>query len=123
MNNASMRTKRDPRLQNYARELRKKMTDAERRLWHALRGGQLNNTKFRRQCPIGTYIVDFVSFDNKLVIEPDDGQHATQQNYDAARSAFLQNKGFRVLRFWNHEVLQSTEAVLTEILKRCQTPS
>ena len=123
MNNASMRTKRDPRLQNYARELRKKMTDAERCLWHALRGGQLNGIKFRRQCPIGTYIVDFVSFDNKLVIEPDGGQHATQQNYDAARSVFLQNKGFRVLRFWNHEVLQSTEAVLTEILKRCQTPS
>ena len=87
-NDATMRTKRDPRLQNYARELRKKMTDAERCLWHALWGGQ----------------------------------HATQQNYDTARSAFLQNKGFRVLRFWNHDDLQHTDAVLTEILQYCQTP-
>ena len=117
-----MRTKRDPRLQNYARELRKKMTDAERCLWQALRGGQLNGTKFRRQYTIGAYIVDFVSFDVRLIIELDGGQHATQQAYDAKRSAFLQDKGFRVLRFWNHDVLQHTDAVLTEILQYCQTP-
>ena len=99
-----------------ARELRKNMTDAEQTLWRRLRGEQLGG-HFRRQAPIGSYIVDFVSFHHRLIIELDGGQHgeANQAAYDLERTAFLQGEGFRVLRFWNHEVLQNREGVLQRI--------
>ena len=115
-----MRTRRDPKLRNFARELRKNMTEAEHCLWQHLRGGQLQGIKFRRQFVIGSYIADFAAPEIKLVIELDGGQHAAQQTYDQQRSQFLQNQGYQVLRFWNHDVLQQTEAVMTEILKHCQ---
>ena len=67
--------------------------------------------RFRRQAPIGPYIVDFVCFENKRVIEVDGGQHAEQADYDAARTAWLESQGFRVMRFWNNEVLQEMDAV------------
>ena len=111
---------RQPQSQAFARQLRKNMTDAERHLWQRLRGKQLSSIKFRRQQSIGKYIVDFVSFEQRLVIELDGGQHALQEDYDAVRSAFLQKQGYRVLRFWNHDVLQQTEAVLESILLHCQ---
>lgn len=111
---------RHPQSQAFARQLRKNMTDAERHLWQRLRGKQLSGVKFRRQQSIGKYIVDFVSFERRLVIELDGGQHATQADYDAERSAFLQKQDYCVLRFWNHEVLQQTEAVLESILLHCQ---
>lgn len=111
---------RNPKAQTFARQLRKNLTDAERHLWQRLRGRQLNGVKFRRQQCIGDYIVDFVSLEHRLVIELDGGQHAGQQDYDAARSAFLQAQGYRVLRFWNHDVLQHTEAVLDSILQYCR---
>jgi len=117
-----MRTRRNPKLQNFARELRKDMTDAEHRLWRHLHGGQQHGIKFRRQYIIGNYIADFAAPEIKLVIELDGGQHAAQQTYDQQRSQFLQNQGYRVLRFWNHDVLQQTEAVMTEISKHCQLP-
>ncbi|MDO5091357.1 MAG: endonuclease domain-containing protein [Cardiobacteriaceae bacterium] len=110
---------RHPTSQAFARQLRKNMTDAERHLWRRLRGKQLHGIKFRRQQSIGEYIVDFVSLEHALVIELDGGQHAVQQHYDAARSAFLQAQGYHVLRFWNHDVLQQTEAVLESILLHC----
>lgn len=113
---------RNPRLHTFARELRKGMTDAEQRLWQVLRHKQLNGIKFRRQYVIGEYIVDFVSVAHKLVIELDGGQHASQQHYDEKRSAFLSAQGYRVLRFWNHEVLQQTEAIVAAIMLHCQTP-
>ena len=115
-----MRTRRNPKLHHFARELRKDMTDAEHRLWRRLRGGQLHGIKFRRQYAIGHYIVDFVAVETGLIIELDGGQHATQQTYDQQRTEFLQKQGYRVLRFWNHDVLQRTETVLAEILKHCQ---
>lgn len=111
---------RQPQSQAFARQLRKNMTDAERHLWQRLRSKQLHGIKFRRQQSIGEYIVDFVSFKQRLVIELDGGQHALQEDYDAVRSAFLQKQGYRVLRFWNHDVLQQTEAVLESILLHCQ---
>jgi very-short-patch-repair endonuclease len=100
-----------------ARNLRKNMTDAERVLWQHLRRKQIRSFKFRRQCPIGPYIVDFVCFDKMLVIELDGGQHAVAQEADGRRTEWLNRQGYRVLRFWNHEVLQQPEAVLEVIWK------
>ena len=96
-----------------AKYLRSNMTDAEKLLWSKLRAGRFG-CKFRRQAPIGPYIADFVSFTNKLIIELDGGHHAEadQLAYDRLRQQHLEGEGFRVLRFWNHEVLGETEAVL-----------
>ena len=103
-----------------AKELRKNSTDAERVLWQRLRAHRLVGYKFRRQQPIEQYIVDFVCFEKHLIIELDGGQHAEQVAYDGERSAWLQAQGFRVLRFWNHEVLQNMEAVMDAILRGCE---
>lgn len=99
-----------------ARELRRDMTDAERLLWRHLRASQLGY-RFRRQHPIGPYIVDFACLSAKLVIELDGGQHADSAS-DAHRDAFLRRQGFRVLRFWNNEVLQNPEGALGMILQQ-----
>ena len=85
-------------------------------MWRLLRGRQLSNFKFRRQHPIGPYIVDFVSITPKLVVEVDGGQHASQQDYDATRTRYLESLGYEVIRFWANEVLESTELVLSVIL-------
>ena len=95
------------------------MTDAEHRLWYYLRGKRLIGIKFRRQQSIGTYIVDFVSMEHRLVLELDGGQHVEQAAHDAERTQFLNQEGYRVLRFWNHDVLQQTEAVLERITEAC----
>ena len=87
------------------------MTDAERLLWKRLRMRQLADHKFRRQQPIGNYIVDFVCLEKQLAIEVDGGQHSEQADHDARRSAWLEAQGFRILRFWDHEVLKHIEAV------------
>ena len=94
-----------------ARELRRNSTDAERRVWRALRDRQFAEHKFRRQHPLGRYIVDFVCLDRLLVIEVDGGHHAEQQDYDDVRDAWLRSEGFRVLRFSNREVLTALESV------------
>lgn len=108
-----------------AKELRKNSTDAERVLWQRLRAHRFAGYKFRRQQPLGQYIVDFVCFEKHLIIELDGGQHVEQAAYDAERSAWLQSQGFRVLRLWNHEVLTDVEAVEEVILRECEreTPS
>jgi very-short-patch-repair endonuclease len=112
-------------MKHRARVLRKNMTDAERLLWRHLRNRQLNGWKFRRQHPIGPFIVDFVCLDKKLIIEVDGGQHAKNFWRDSKRSDYLNDKGYRVLRFWNGEVLQESESVLQAILKALSedTPS
>jgi very-short-patch-repair endonuclease len=94
-----------------ANELRNNPTEAERFLWQHLRRRQLGGHKFRRQQPPGDYIVDFVCFEKRLVVEVDGGQHSSQLAYDEQRTTWLEQQGFRVLRFWNHEVLQGIEAV------------
>ena len=99
----------------YARQLRANMTDAECVLWYHLRAKRFCGTKFRRQVPLGPYIVDFLSYDPKLVIEVDGGQHQDQQTQDKSRDHWLRERGFHVLRFWNDEVLTETEAVLEQI--------
>ena len=98
-----------------ARTLRKTMTDAELELWKHLRARQIEGFRFRRQVPIDRYIVDFVCPQAKLVVEVDGGQHQAQSSYDAGRTAFLERQGYRVLRYWNHDVLQSVEDVLADI--------
>ena len=98
-----------------ARALRKNQTDTERWLWQKLRNRQLLNLKFRRQVPIGNYIVDFVCLELKLIIELDGSQHIEQADYDARRTAYLEQLGFRVIRFWNNEVLNNGEGVLERI--------
>ena len=97
-----------------ARELRKNATEAEKRMWRALRE-KLPDAKFRRQVPIGPYFADFLSFPAKLVIEVDGGQHGEAQKYDARRTAFIEGQGYRVIRFWNNDVLNNIEGVMTQI--------
>ncbi len=94
-----------------AKYFRANPTDAERLLWTHLRLRQLGGFKFRRQAPIGSYVVDFVCFSAKLILEVDGGQHLEREAYDSARTAWLGTQGFQVLRFWDHEVLQNIEAV------------
>ena len=106
-----------------ARKLRKESTDAEKRLWLHLRAHRHVGHKFKRQQPIGHYIVDFACFDARLVIEIDGGQHADAARSDSIRDAWLAREGFRVLRFWNNEVLENTEGVMQEILLSLQAPS
>ena len=110
----------DPQITANGRQLRQNMTSAERTLWQHLRGKRLGGYKFRRQQPFGGYILDFVCSEVKLVIEIDGGQHANQTAYDEARTQYLQNLGFSVMRFWNNEVLQQTDAVLTAILHKLE---
>ncbi len=100
-----------------ARQLRKQSTDAERKLWRHLRNRQAEGYKFRRQQPLGQYIVDFVCLEKRLVVEVDGGQHAEQIEYDAQRSAWLESQGFRVVRFWNNQVLEETESVKEAIFE------
>ena len=98
-----------------ARALRRNATDAEKRLWQHLHDRRLGGHKFRRQQPIGPYIVDFLCTEKGLVVEVDGSQHAVQRERDDARTARLEAYGFRVLRFWNNQVLNETEGVLHKI--------
>ena len=98
-----------------ARALRKRMTDAERKLWRHLRNRELGGWKFKRQYPVGSFIVDFICLEKNVVIEVDGGHHAENEELDIQRSAYLNKMGYRVVRFWNNEVLQETEAVLEAI--------
>jgi very-short-patch-repair endonuclease len=108
------------------RRLRNASTDAERALWRRLRMRQLDGCKFRRQHPFGDYIVDFVCLERRLVIELDGSQHADSMEADAQRTAYLEDAGFRVLRFWNNQVFEEMAGVLETILRALQeraTPS
>jgi very-short-patch-repair endonuclease len=103
-------------MNRHARALRKNMTEVERLLWRKLRNRQLHRCKFRRQHSIGPLIVDFVCLEKNLVIEVDGGQHAKNSEADVKHTEYLNEKGYRVLRFSNNEVLQQTESVLIVIL-------
>ena len=108
-----------------ARSLRKNSTEAEKLLWHRVRNRQIENVKFRRQQPIGRYIVDFVSFEKRIVVELDGGQHATTINRekDKTRDAWLSKEGYEVLRFWDNEVFENLEGILEVIRARILSPS
>ena len=104
-------------LQKRAKELRQKSTDAEKKLWSVLRANKLNNLHFKRQQPIGKYIVDFVCFSKKIIIELDGGQHGESENIkkDNERIQFLEQEGFHVIRVWNNEVLSNIEGTVDYI--------
>ena len=104
------------RLTGVARKLRGDMTDAERRLWSHLRASQLEETKFIRQHPIGDFVVDFACRSARIAVELDGGQHA-DSSADDARTQIIEAHGYRVIRFWNNDVLQNTGGVLTAILE------
>ncbi|HET7729541.1 MAG TPA: DUF559 domain-containing protein [Usitatibacter sp.] len=96
--------------------LRSNLTDAERALWYRLRAGRFNGIKFRRQVPLGVYVVDFLCEQARLVVEVDGGQHAERVAQDQERTQWLEARGYRVVRFWNDEVLTNMEGVL-EVLE------
>ena len=111
----SVREQVDDKLLVLARILRKNATNAERRMWSKLRNGRLNGLKFRRQAPIGRAIADFVCYEHKLIVEVDGGQHSGSAR-DIVRDAELNRRGFRILRFWNIDVMRNTAGVLQTIL-------
>ncbi len=102
---------------NLARQLRRNQTDAEQLLWSKLWNIKLDGIKFRRQQPLGEYIVDFISFDKKLIIEIDGGQHNEDEikESDERRTKWLEGQGYCVIRFWNHDVLLNIEGVVETI--------
>ena len=104
-----------------ARELKKNPTEAEKKLWNHLRLRQLGGYKFRRQHPLGPYIVDFICLEKRLIIEVDGGQHCERVDYDKERTAWLKAQGFRVLRFWNNEVLNEID-VVKEVIAEVLNP-
>ena len=104
------------------RSSRRDETDAERRLWSLLRSRPLDGFKFRRRRAIGPFIVDFCCFDKKLVLELDGVQHSQQELYDRRRTQYMNRHGFTVLRFWDNEVLQNTESVMSAIQNQIQKP-
>ena len=104
----------EKRLTRTARNLRRDMTEAEKLLWSHLRASQLDGTKFVRQLPVGPFIVDFACRSGKLIIELDGGQHA-ESTADAERTRVIEGFGYRIIRFWNHDVLTNIEGVLETI--------
>jgi very-short-patch-repair endonuclease len=113
----------EDRRQQFARQMRAQPTEAERKLWQRLRHDiQLNGSHFRRQALIGSYIVDFASRKARLVIELDGGQHDERKHQDAQRTAAIEASGYRVIRFWNHEVLGNMEGVLI-VIQSALTPT
>lgn len=104
----------------FAKELRKNSTDAEKKLWECLRRKNINGLKFRRQEPIGNFIVDFVCYEKKLAIEIDGIQHLNQKYYDKDRDNWLKSNGFSVLRFGNDDVLKNINDILEIIKQSCK---
>jgi very-short-patch-repair endonuclease len=107
----------------FAKQLRKNMTDAERKLWEFLRHKQISGLKFRKQAPIGKFIVDFVCHEAKIIIELDGGQHDEEKNinYDNERSLWLSSQGYFVQRYWNNEIFENIEGVVDSILDLCSS--
>jgi len=110
-----VRVRESEKLNERARTLRSQSSEAEKALWKYLRGRRLAGYKFRRQVVIEPYIVDFVCLEARLIIEAGGGQHGDQAAYDARRTARLERMGYRVMRFWNHEILGELQGVLEQI--------
>jgi very-short-patch-repair endonuclease len=105
----------------FARQLRSAPTDAEIRLWSRLRRKQLDGFRFRRQQRIGPYIVDFFCPDAKLIVEVDGGQHNADEEKDEKRTRWLEARGYRVIRFWNNDVLSNTDGVVLTVLEELRS--
>jgi very-short-patch-repair endonuclease len=104
-----------------ARNLRKRLTNTERFLWSKIRARQIEGCKFRRQTPIGKYIVDFVCHEQRVIVEVDGGQHSENAKEDGIRDKWFGEQGYRILRFWNNEVLTNMEGVLEVIRDNCKS--
>ena len=102
-----------------AKYLRINHTDAEKLLWGHLKARRLDGLKFRRQQPFGKYIVDFICFEKRIVIEVDGGQHSWEKTKDEVRDKWLRKEGYRVLRFWNNDVLKNIDGVIKAISENC----
>ena len=100
---------------NNAKSLRTDMTDCEQRLWYYLRAKRFENIKFKRQVPIGDFIVDFVSKKNKIIIELDGSQHMEQVDYDKNRTKYLENLGYKIIRFYDNDIIENIDGVLETI--------
>ena len=111
--------KQNPRNIGQARHLRSEMTPAEVILWKHLRGRRFDEFKFRRQRPIGNYIVDFICLNLKLIIELDGESHLIRKEHDQERDAFLEEEGYRVSRYWNNQIYDELEYVLEDIYLIC----
>jgi very-short-patch-repair endonuclease len=109
------------KLRTHAKDMRREPTEAEAVLWRILRDRRLSKLKVRRQAPIPPYIVDFVCFEHRLIVEADGSQHAENPR-DGKRDAFLAAEGFTVVRFWNHEILDDARVIEDTILARCGLP-
>jgi 2-isopropylmalate synthase len=104
-----------------ARAMRRTLTEAERKLWHALRDRRMQHVKFRRQAPVGPYVADFLCTEHRLIVEADGGGHAENAR-DAARDVWFTRNGYKVLRFWNTDILTARESVLATIAANCGLP-
>jgi len=111
-----------PVKRHFAKAMRSNATDAERKLWSMLRGGRLAGLKFKRQVPIDGYIVDFVCFEARLIVEADGGQHS-QSKSDIRRDRYFEAQGFRTLRLWNTDILTNPDGVWTVIMGAVKTQS
>lgn len=116
-----MHKRTTPRVFGHAKQLHRNMTPAETRLWARLRAHRLEGVHFRNQHAIGKYIVDFCAPRKKLIIELDGSQHLEQEGYDRERTEFLESKGYRVLRFWNNEVMNDIEGVIRAIMQSMES--
>lgn len=117
-----MGVKLEDKKKEIAQKLRKNSTDTEKYLWKYLRGRQLEGFKFRRQQPIGKYIVDFINLERKIIIEVDGGQHLENKK-DKLRDRWLEEQGYEVLRFWDNEVFNNIEGALGVIREKLLSPS
>ena len=108
-----------------AKEMRSNMTPAETKMWRILRGKRFQDLKFKRQVLIGNYIVDFLCEDKKIIIEIDGGQHNEELNIqsDKNRTRYLENNGYKVLRFWNNEVMKNIDGVMEVIFREVEGKS
>jgi very-short-patch-repair endonuclease len=122
VNQQKHRWRSSAEIQEAARTLRKQMTPAEKLLWQHLRYKQIGGARFRRQHPIGRFIVDFYCPEHRLIVEVDGDVHVTQAGYDEARTALLEEQGYRVIRFTNQQVYQQMSAVLETIHTACNYP-
>jgi very-short-patch-repair endonuclease len=111
-----------PHLRRNARRMRRAMTEAELKLWNELRAHRLMGLGFRRQMPIGRYIADFACPEHKLIVEVDGSQHAENQSHDQARTVYLEQQGWQVVRIWNGDVLTDIDNVCTHILRLIVRP-
>ena len=107
-------------IRSHAKQLRRELTQEERLLWYLLRSRRFSRYKFRRQHPVGHYILDFACCEARLAIELDGGQHDERYEYDVQRTVWLNKKGWMIMRFWNNELWQNEEAVLERIFEALQ---